>query len=162
MRKSAKTTQNEHGKNIKAKSSFNKSILDQAWYKFRNQLEYKSNWQGGAVIRVEANYQTCSNCGNKTKESRLMQSSFVRVNCSFEINADVNAARNILAAGLCRVGLCSELHWQSTAETSGKARASTNCLISKNPLPLGRGGCQEWYSECGECFYRKNIRCFRK
>lgn len=112
MSKSAKGTQEQHGKNVKAKSGLNKSILDQGWYKFRNQLEYKSHWQGGIVIAVEPRYtsQTCSNCGNKAKESRLTQSSFVCGSCGFEVNADVNAARNILAAGLSRVGLCSELH----------------------------------------------------
>ena len=110
--KSAKGTQDKHGKNVKAKSGLNKSILDQGWYKFRNQLEYKSHWQGGVVVAVEPRYtsQTCSKCGNKAKESRLTQSSFVCVNCGFEVNADVNAARNVLAAGLSRVGLCSELH----------------------------------------------------
>jgi putative transposase len=112
MSKSAKGTQEQHGKNVKAKSGLNKSILDQGWYKFRNQLEYKSHWQGGVVVAVEPRYtsQTCSNCGNKAKESRLTQSSFVCVSCGFEANADVNAARNVLAAGLSRVGLCSELH----------------------------------------------------
>jgi len=112
MSKSAKGTQEQHGKNVKAKSGLNKSILDQGWYKFRNQLEYKSYWQGGVVVAVEPRYtsQTCSNCGNKAKESRLTQSSFVCVSCGFEVNADVNAARNVLAAGLSRVGLCSELH----------------------------------------------------
>jgi putative transposase len=112
MSKSAKGTQEEPGRNIKAKSGLNKSILDQGWYKFRNQLEYKSNWQGGIVVAVEPRYtsQTCSDCGNKAKESRVTQSSFVCVSCGFEANADVNAARNILAAGLSRVGLCSESH----------------------------------------------------
>lgn len=112
MSKSAKGTQEQHGKNVKAKSGLNKSILDQGWYKFRSQLEYKSHWQGGIVIAVEPRYtsQTCSNCSKKAKESRLTRSSFVCVSCGFEANADVNAARNILAAGLSRVGLCSELH----------------------------------------------------
>lgn len=107
MSKSAKGTELNPGKNVKAKSGLNKSILDQGWYKFRQQLEYKSNWQGGKVIAVEPKYtsQTCSSCGDKSKENRLSQSKFVCQKCDFVINADVNAARNILAAGLSRVGL---------------------------------------------------------
>lgn len=125
MSKSAKGTQEQPGRKVKAKSGLNKSILDQGWYKFRNQLEYKSHWQGGIVVAVEPKYtsQTCSKCGNKSKESRLTQSSFLCVTCGFEVNADINAARNILATGLSRVGLCSESrevvgsrnHWENAS-----------------------------------------------
>jgi len=112
MSKSAKGSSEKHGRNVKAKSGLNKSILDQGWYKFRSQLEYKSNWNGGEVIAVPAHFtsQTCSSCGYKSKENRQSQSAFRCVGCELEINADINAARNILAAGLSRVGLCSESH----------------------------------------------------
>lgn len=43
MSKSAKGTAEDHGKNVKAKSGLNKSILDQGWYEFRRQLEYKQD-----------------------------------------------------------------------------------------------------------------------
>ena len=68
-----------NGKNAKAKSGLNKSTLDQGWYRFRNQLEYKSHCQGSVVLAVDPRYtnQTCSNCGNKAKENRLTQSSLV-------------------------------------------------------------------------------------
>lgn len=39
MSKSAKGNAEEHGRNVKAKSGLNKSILDQGWYEFRRQLE---------------------------------------------------------------------------------------------------------------------------
>jgi putative transposase len=44
MSKSAKGTAEKHGRNVKQKSSLNRSILDQSWFEFRRQLEYKSEW----------------------------------------------------------------------------------------------------------------------
>ena len=112
MSKSAKGTTEEPGGNVRAKSGLNKSILDQGWHTFRQQLEYKSAWQGGIVVAIAPRYtsQTCSRCGHCAKESRQSQSEYLCVSCGYEANADVNAARNILAAGLGRVGLCSEPH----------------------------------------------------
>jgi putative transposase len=52
------------GKNVRAKSGLNKAILDQGWYEFRRQLEYKQRWRGGMVIAVSPQYtsQTCPLC----------------------------------------------------------------------------------------------------
>ncbi|MFB5616914.1 MAG: RNA-guided endonuclease InsQ/TnpB family protein [Nitrosopumilus sp.] len=64
MSKSAKGTLDEPGKNVKAKSRLNRSILDQSWGIFRNQLEYKSIWIGGEVRLVNPKYtsQKCPSC----------------------------------------------------------------------------------------------------
>ncbi|GHT01704.1 hypothetical protein AGMMS50276_30270 [Synergistales bacterium] len=43
MSKSASGTKESPGKNVRAKSGLNRSILDQSWYEFRRQLEYKQN-----------------------------------------------------------------------------------------------------------------------
>ncbi len=101
MSKSAKGDAEDHGKNVKAKSGLNKSILDQGWYEFRRQLEYKQSWLGGEVIDVNPAYtsQTCSSCGHKDKANRKTQSKFECVSCGYSENADVQAARNILALG---------------------------------------------------------------
>jgi len=107
MSKSAKGTTDEPGRNVRAKSGLNKSILDQGWHKFRTLLAYKSMWQGGDVIAIPPQYtsQTCSSCGERSEKNRQSQESFVCTKCSYAANADINAARNILAAGLGRVGL---------------------------------------------------------
>ena len=86
---------------MRAKSGLNKSIMDQGWREFRRQLEYKQNWRGGKVIAVGPQYtsQKCSRCGNKHADNRKTQSEFVCMRCGHEENADINAAKNILAAG---------------------------------------------------------------
>lgn len=101
MSKSAKGTAEQHGRNVRAKSGLNRSILDQGWYEMRRQLEYKQLWHGGQVLAIPPAYtsQRCACCGHTAKENRLSQSRFECLECGYTENADINGARNILAAG---------------------------------------------------------------
>lgn len=101
MSKSAKGTIESPGKQVKAKSGLNKSILDQGWSTFCNMLEYKLAWRGGSLIKVDPKYtsQRCVVCGHTEKANRIEQKRFQCVQCGHAENADRHAARNILAAG---------------------------------------------------------------
>ena len=101
MSKSAAGTVSQPGRNVRAKSGLNRSILDQGWYEMRRQLAYKQLWRGGQVLAVPPAYtsQRCAYCGHTAKENRLSQSKFRCQVCGYTANADVNGARNILAAG---------------------------------------------------------------
>ena len=101
MSKSASGTKEKKGRHVKAKSGLNKFILDQGWGMMVNMLEYKQQWQGGLLIKVNPRYtsQTCFECKHIAKENRRTQANFECVKCTYIANADVNAARNILAAG---------------------------------------------------------------
>ncbi|ATW34824.1 RNA-guided endonuclease InsQ/TnpB family protein [Candidatus Williamhamiltonella defendens] len=101
MSKSAAGTVSQPGRNVRAKSGLNRSILDQGWYEMRRQLEYKQQWLGGQVIAIPPAYtsQKCACCGHTAKENRRTQSEFECLECSYTANADINGARNILAAG---------------------------------------------------------------
>ena len=101
MSKSAKGTAERHGQNVRAKSGLNRSILDQGWYEMRRQLEYKQLCRGGQVLAIPPAYtsQRCACCGHTAKENRQTQSKFVCQVCGYTENADINGARNILAAG---------------------------------------------------------------
>ena len=89
------------GKNVRAKAELNKSILDQGWFEFRRQLEYKQQWRGGLVVAVNPRNTSrkCSVCGHIAAANRTTQSRFECVECGYTENADINAAKNILAAG---------------------------------------------------------------
>ncbi len=78
MSKSAAGTVSQPGRNVRAKSGLNRSILDQGWYEMRRQLEYKQLWRGGQVLAVPPAYtsQRCACCGHTAKENRLSQSKF--------------------------------------------------------------------------------------
>ncbi len=101
MSKSAAGNSEEPGRNVKAKSGLNKSILDQGWFEFRRQLEYKQAWRGGDVVAVPPRNtsRTCPCCGHVSAENRQTQAKFACVECGYENNADLVGAINILAAG---------------------------------------------------------------
>jgi putative transposase len=101
MSRSAKGTQEEPGQNVKQKSDLNRSILDQGWYEFRRQLEYKQQWRGGKVIVVPPQHtsQECLKCSYICKENRKTQSLFVCTACGYSAHADFVGANNVLAAG---------------------------------------------------------------
>jgi putative transposase len=101
MSASASGSLESPGRNVRAKSGLNKSILDQGWFEFRRQLGYKLAWNGGMLLLIPPQYtsQTCHKCGNVDKNNRVSQASFVCTACGHSANADHNAALNILAAG---------------------------------------------------------------
>jgi putative transposase len=101
LSKSAAGTAENPGQNVRAKAGLNKSILDQGWYEFRRQLEYKLQWAGGTLIAVPPRNtsQQCPVCGCVSAGNRLTQARFRCVECLHEDNADVVGAINILARG---------------------------------------------------------------
>ncbi len=72
----------------------NRSILASGW----SQLERKLAYPCGRAVKVPAAYtsQTCSQCGGVDPRNRPAQARFQCIDCGFEINADHNAALNIL------------------------------------------------------------------
>ena len=104
MSKSAAGTADAPGKNVRAKSGLNRSILDQGWFEFRRQLEYKQLWQGGQVVAVNPRNtsRTCLCCGHVSAENRRTQARFLCIACGFEENADLVGAINVLRAGHAR------------------------------------------------------------
>ncbi|MBW4048704.1 MAG: transposase [Proteobacteria bacterium] len=104
MSKSAAGTADAPGRNVRAKSGLNKSILDQGWFEFRRQLDYKLAWNGGWLVAVPPQYtsRTCPCCGHVSADNRQTQAKFACVECGFEENADVVGAINVLRAGHAR------------------------------------------------------------
>jgi putative transposase len=104
MSKSAAGSVEKPGKNVRAKSGLNKSILDQGWFEFRRQLDYKLAWNGGWLVAVPPQYtsRTCPCCGHVSADNRQTQAQFLCVECGFEENADVVGAINVLRAGHAR------------------------------------------------------------
>lgn len=99
MTRSARGTVAAPGRNVRAKAGLNKALLNHGLGEFRRQLEYKAAWRGGVVIAVPPHHtsQTCPRCGVVDAASRLSQATFLCVACGHAENADVVAARNILA-----------------------------------------------------------------
>ena len=109
MSKSAKGDCNKPGKNVKAKTGLNRSIMDQGWYEFRRQLKYKLEWAGGMLVAVPPHNtsRTCPCCGHISPGNRRTQTQFLCVQCGYQNHADVVGAMNVLERGL-RLLACEE------------------------------------------------------
>jgi transposase len=92
MTRSARTTADKPGRNVRQKAVLNRGIAASGW----GRLEQKAP---GRVEKVNPMYtsQRCSACGHVDAKSRESQSRFVCTACGYAANADVNAAINIAA-----------------------------------------------------------------
>ena len=101
MSRSAKGTKEKPGRNVKAKSGLNRSILDQGWSMFQQLLSYKLSWQGKKLLLIDPKYTSrlCRICGYAGRENRKTQQVFECQNCGYTQDADLNASINILAEG---------------------------------------------------------------
>ena len=83
-----------------------KSISDASWSMFRDWVEYFGKVFGKVTIAVPPQYtsQNCSTCGTLVKKS-LSERTHQCSHCGTVLDRDHNAALNILAIGLNRVGL---------------------------------------------------------
>lgn len=99
MTKSAKGSLEDPGTNVRAKSGLNRSLVDASLGSFSDMLEYKAKWYGRSFEKVDPSYtsQTCNVCGHRDPSNRKTQASFECSGCGHRENADINAAKNILA-----------------------------------------------------------------
>jgi putative transposase len=89
-------------RNMVKNRSLARAISDAAWRQFRTMLEYKADWYGRDVIAVDRWFPSsklCSGCGALAKKMPLHVRSWT-CRCGTTHDRDLNAARNILAAGL--------------------------------------------------------------
>ena len=84
-----------------------KSISDCSWSEFVRMLQYKADWYGKTVSKIDRFYpssQTCSCCGCVNPETKdLSVRKWICPDCGVAHDRDVNAAKNILRQGLLAV-----------------------------------------------------------
>ena len=99
MSRSASGTLEEPGINVAAKRGLNRSILDAGWAQFATILTGKAEEAGRSLIRVNPRRtsQTHWRCGLSGDRNGVK---FWCPHCSVTEHADLNAAHNILRAGL--------------------------------------------------------------
>ncbi len=100
-----------------------KAIGDMGFYEFRRQMEYKSQLYGSKLVRTERFYpssKTCSNCGEIKKSLLLSERGFCCEKCHYQIDRDLNAAKNL--------------------EKIGRAMAELTPVDKKEPTPLEEAG----------------------
>lgn len=87
-----------------AKAGLNLSIYDAGWGDLLRMIAYKAEDAGREVIAVNPRNTSrrCAECGHTAKGNRPSQAVFLCLACGHSAHADVNAARNILRAGLAQ------------------------------------------------------------
>ena len=81
-----------------AQSNVARSVMDGGFFAFRRQLDYKAGMYGSVVVVADRWYpssKTCSCCGVVKETLALSQRIFSCDDCGFEVDRDVNAARNL-------------------------------------------------------------------
>jgi putative transposase len=89
--------------NMQKNHNLAKSIADASWSEFVRQLEYKSLWYGRELVGIDRWYPSskrCSDCGHTVAKMPLNVREWTCPECGTIHDRDINAARNVLAAGL--------------------------------------------------------------
>lgn len=108
-------------KNMVQNRSLSKAISDVSWGEFVSQLEYKADWYGRTLVKIDKWYPSskrCFDCGHVLDSLSLDVRKWTCPECGTVQDRDINAAKNILAVGLA-VHACGE------AIRPGRAKART-------------------------------------
>ncbi|MBS3949586.1 MAG: transposase [Peptococcaceae bacterium] len=97
-------------KNMMRNHCLAKSIADAGWGEFVRQLGYKADWYGRTLVKIDKFYPSskrCSDCGYTISQLPLAIREWTCPECNQRHDRDINAAKNVLAAGLA-VLACGE------------------------------------------------------
>jgi putative transposase len=97
-------------KNMVKNPKLAKSISDVGWSEFTRQLEYKAAWYGRTLVKIDKWYPSskrCHACGHVLDALSLDERFWLCPECKTFHDRDINAAKNVLAAGLA-VSACGE------------------------------------------------------
>ncbi|MGB3560495.1 MAG: RNA-guided endonuclease TnpB family protein [Geitlerinemataceae cyanobacterium] len=95
-------------KNMVKNRKLSQVISDASWGELVRQLEYKCDWYGRNFVKIDRWFPSskrCGHCGHVVDKLPLTIRSWTCPKCETEHDRDVNAAKNILAAGLA-VSVC--------------------------------------------------------
>jgi putative transposase len=103
------------------------AVSDASMREFHRQIEYKTQWAGGTVIKAGRFFpssKTCSTCGTVKRDLTLNDRVYICNNCGFEIDRDLNAAINLKnLAGSSPVIACCQV-------SAGRSRKASVKLAS--------------------------------
>jgi IS605 OrfB family transposase len=85
-------------RNARTRKKIRTQVSSWNYFQFEQFLTYKANERCINIEYVDARYtsQRCSKCGFICRSNRKSQSGFECKECGFKLNADLNAARNIV------------------------------------------------------------------
>jgi len=95
-------------KNMVLNRKLAQAISDASWGELTRQLTYKCHWYGRELVKIDRWFPSskrCENCGHIVEKMPLSVREWECPNCGMNHDRDLNAAKNILAAGLA-VAVC--------------------------------------------------------
>ncbi|MEF5046986.1 RNA-guided endonuclease InsQ/TnpB family protein [Escherichia coli] len=95
-------------KNMIRNPKLSKAIADAGWSELVRQLQYKGEWGGRSIVAIDQYFPSskrCSSCGFTMQKMPLNIRKWLCPECGAEHDRDINAARNIKAAGLAVLAL---------------------------------------------------------
>lgn len=90
-------------KGMMEEKKLSRNISDASWGLLTRMLEYKANWYGRDLIKINQWFpssKTCSNCGNVKEKLKLSERIYDCKSCGIKIDRDLNAAINIKNTGI--------------------------------------------------------------
>ncbi|MDP1711966.1 MAG: RNA-guided endonuclease TnpB family protein [Candidatus Nanopelagicaceae bacterium] len=81
---------------------YGKKVCDLGWAEFTRQLEYKGQWYGCLVNKIDRFFPSskiCSRCGRMNRDLQLSDRMWDCPSCQVHHDRDINAARNVLNYG---------------------------------------------------------------
>jgi putative transposase len=117
-----------------------RAISDCGWGEFRRQLEYKCQRYGRQLVVIDRWYpssRTCSACGHLLAELSLSTRHWTCPACGTRHDRDVNAAKNILAAGLAVARGSPGDACGAGVRHSGSSRVRS--AVNQEPRPVTAG-----------------------
>ena len=123
------------------KHKLSKHIADASWGNFVTLLQYKCDWYGKELVKVNRFYpssKTCGDCGWINQDLKLSDREWTCKSCGVLHDRDVNASRNILKEGLKIFG-----QGLSNTKVERKSDVNNNAHSMKpeaHPIAFGVGG----------------------
>lgn len=102
-----------------------KPLRDLAWGELLRQLEYKASWYGRTLVRIDRYFPSskrCSSCGHTLAELSVKVRRWTCPACGAEHDRDINAAKNVLAAGLAATACGDPVRPEVGSSRGGAAR----------------------------------------
>jgi putative transposase len=113
-------------KNMAKNPKLSKAISDVGWGEFVSQLEYKAQWYGRHLVKIDKWYPSskrCFDCGHILDSLTLDIRAWTCPECGVHHDRDINAAKNIHAVGLTVFEACGEAVRPGAVKTKpGKSR----------------------------------------
>jgi putative transposase len=110
------------------------------WAQLRAMLEYKADRCGRTVVIVDRWYpssKTCSTCGHLLASLSLSTRMWPCPSCGTQHDRDINAAKNILAAGLAAGAATGTDACGGTVRRAGTPRAHVPAKQEPQPVRAG-------------------------